>query len=308
MKLAAFDLGSNTIKVTFADHTADEGLQILGQRAKITRIGEGLDTHGRLLDTAMERTFRGLSRLVAEGRELGIERMTGVATAGMRGAANAPEFLTRIRDELGLYVEIIDGLREAELAFRAPSTRFGPGPLLVVDVGGRSTELIAGRGAEIDHRASLEIGSVRLTEKFIRTDPPPAEDLILLRQAIRKALSSAPAMPTGGTLVGVSGTILSLLGVQQGADDIDQVVKDHDGGWLFRSSVEAILADFAQKTTEERIRGSIVPRGRADVIVAGTAIVLEVLDHGSVDRMRVTDQGVRYGLLFEMITSEAISP
>lgn len=301
MKLAAFDLGSNTIKVTVAERTGPGTLRILKQHAEVTRIGEGLDTHGALLEEAMDRTFRCLSKQVQEARTLGVEHMACVATAGMRGAANAGDFLARVKDQLGLSIEIIDGLREAELAFRAPSVRFGPGALLVVDVGGRSTELIAGRGQHIEHRVSLEIGGVRLTERFIHSDPPGAQQVEAVRAYARDALSSAPSIDSRETVVvAVSGTVLSLLGIQEGEDEMSVVVGDHDGTWLRRSSVERTLADLASKTTAQRIRGTVVPPGRADVIVAGTAIVLEVLEHYGMDRMRVTDQGVRFGLLLGM--------
>lgn len=303
MKLAAIDLGSNTLKYTLAETDPQGSLQVLAQDAQITRIGQDLDKNGYLLDEAMERTFTVLKSMVESARAQGAEKLACVATAGMRGAKNAQQFLDRARDELQLDVEIIHGLREAELSFKAPSAAYGEGALLVFDVGGRSTEIIFGSREGIESRVSLEMGGVRLTERFLPTDPPQPEDLDALFEHVRGVLSAAPQAPAGTRMVGVSGTILSLMGVQLDLQDLGEAVEQGEGKALKLSEVQRIFDELKQCTSAQRIRGSVIPEGRADVIVAGTAITLAVMAHYGLDEMIVSNRGVRFGLLFEMAQS-----
>jgi exopolyphosphatase/guanosine-5'-triphosphate,3'-diphosphate pyrophosphatase len=300
VKLAAIDLGSNTLKYTLAEIDSAGGLAVLDQDAEITRIGQDLDKNGYLLDAAMDRTFDALRTMVESARTNGASKIACVATAGMRGASNAPDFLRRAKDELALTVEIIGGLREAELAFKAPAAAHGEGPLLVFDVGGRSTEIIYGTWDGIQDRVSLEIGAVRLTERFLASDPPTLEQVQALQAYVRQALKAAPTAPSTTPIIGVSGTVMSLLGLQMGIQDMGRVVSDGEGQTLSLESANQIFQDLRAKPAKARISGSVVPAGRADVIVAGAAIVLATMAHYGVPGMTVSNRGVRFGLLFEM--------
>ncbi len=251
----------------------------------------------------MQRTFGALKSMVESARAQGAEKLACVATAGMRGAKNAQQFLDRARDELQLDVEIIHGLREAELSFKAPSAAYGEGDLLVFDVGGRSTEIIFGSREGIESRVSLEMGGVRLTERFLPADPPQPDHLDALFEHVRGVLSAAPKAPAGTRMVGVSGTILSLMGVQLDLQDLGEAVELGEGKALKLSEVQRIFDELKQCTSVERIRASVIPEGRADVIVAGTAITLAVMAHYGLDEMIVSNRGVRFGLLFEMAQS-----
>jgi exopolyphosphatase / guanosine-5'-triphosphate,3'-diphosphate pyrophosphatase len=297
---AALDLGSNTLKLTVAEIRADRTLVPIHEEAVITRIGQGLDKNGYLLDEAIERTLRELVRMSKAARDHGANAVRCVGTAGLRGASNARDFLDRVRREANLEVEIIDGLREAELAFRAPAEAFGPGPVLVIDLGGRSTELISGVAGKIEAKVSLEVGSVRLTERFLPSDPPKDEELDRARRHFRGLLSSAPSILEGGRMVGVSGTIVALLGLELGIHDADRLAKEGEGRALHRAAVLEHYERFRRMPARERITGTIIPEGRADVIVAGMSIALDLFDHYGRDEMGVTGHGVRYGLLYEL--------
>lgn len=310
--VAAIDLGSNTVKLTVAQLSLDvasrganAGFQVLSERIETTRVGEGLDRSGVLLPAAAERTLAALSAFVAHARELGAERVACVATAGLRDAQNGAEFVTRARVELNLDIEIIDGGREAELSYRAPAAMFGPGPLVVVDVGGRSTEIVTGVGAQVHDRVSLPLGGVGLTERFLPTDPPTAAERSALERFIGTTVIAAPAALADATLVGVSGTVVSLLGVHLGFDDMRRVVETSDGDWLPTAAVAATIEDLARKPAAARIRGSVIPPGRADVIVAGATVLLAVCNHYRATKLRVTHRGVRFGLLTEMLATLA---
>ncbi|MCC7381099.1 MAG: hypothetical protein IT384_04680 [Deltaproteobacteria bacterium] len=300
LTVAALDLGSNTLKLTVADVAPGAPLSVRFEDAIISRIGEGLDQHGHLQDAAIERTMIALHRLRSAAQAHGATLIRCVGTAGLRGADNAAAFLSRVRSETGIEVEIIDGLREAELAFRAPSETFGPGPILAIDLGGRSTELIAGRRGRIDARVSLEVGSVRLTERCLPSDPPTDAELDRARADFRALLGSAPEASPGAALVGVSGTVVALLGLQEGIEDAAEIAGLAERHLLRRDDVAGFFEVFRRLRARDRIRGTIIPEGRADVIVAGMLIVLELFRHYGAETMRVTGRGVRYGLLHEI--------
>ena len=299
MILAACDLGSNSIKLTVARIDGDAP-EVLFESATVTRIGQGLGHGGRLADEAVARTLDCLREFVEQSKLHGAERIGVVATAGLRAASDASEFVERVRHEIGVEIEIIDGLREAALTFRVPSERYGPGPVAVIDVGGRSTEIVSGTSGQLDARVSLELGGVRLTEQFIGHDPPQPRQLDACRDSIRATLADAPPLPAGAQLVGVSGTVLALLGVDMDLDDMGEVVRTGEGRALSLTSVRAIYEDLRRMTTQERLRGSVIPAGRADVIVAGAAIVDELMTHYGVDALTASNFGVRYGLLAEL--------
>lgn len=300
MIIAGLDLGSNTIKISVAKASGGAELEILGETARITRIGEGLDKNKKLLPEAIERTMSGLGELVAFAKGLGAEKIGCVGTAGLRGASNAPEFLERAQAEHGLTVEIIDGMREAELAFAAPALSYGPGPIIVTDIGGRSTEIVTGSGAGIEARISLELGSVRLTERFLPSDPPTPSERAALKSYLDTAFEEAPVADERSKLVGVSGTVVTLIGLQLDVDTMEEAVARGEGQPLLRAKLVEILEELAAKTTAQRIRGTVLPAGRADVIVAGATIALALMDHYEKAEMISSNRGVRYGLLYEL--------
>lgn len=299
MKAAAIDLGSNTVKITVAEVSPSGEISALREDAEITRVGEKLDENGFVLPAALERTLAALGRMVAEARGLGAERIACVATAGLRGASNAHLLLERAQRELGLDIEIISGLREAELTFAGPALRFGPGPLAVVDIGGRSTEIVTGAGGRAEARCSLELGAVRLTERFLASDPPAAAELASAAAEVRARLLDAPEVAAGATWVGVSGTVMSLFGWSRSLGTIEEVVAS-DGAALSREAVARALAELAARPAPDRVRGTVIPPGRADVIVAGALILLEILDLHRATELRVSNTGVRFGLLAEL--------
>ena len=299
----AVDLGSNTVKRTIADVAPPSGATptVIEESVEFTRIGEGLDATGSLAKPAMDRTIAVLRAFKDRARELEVAHVACVATAGLRGAQNAEQFVARARAEAGIDIEVIDGLREAALTYRAPAAAFGPGPLIVVDVGGRSTEIIVGAGPAYSARVSLEIGGVRLTERFLPTDPPTASERQALEAHVRAALAHAPSANPDAALIGVSGTAVSLMGVHLGHDDIRRTVVDGEGGWLPKEAVETALEDLAVRPAAARRRGTVIGAGRADVIVAGATILLATCDHYQKTGLRVTSHGVRFGLLAEMV-------
>ena len=182
MRLAAIDIGTNSTKMTVADVSADGPLSVVSEDSDVTRLGEGVDQSRRLGDVPMARTLEAVVRLAAAARALGVETVLGAGTSALRDAVNGADFLAQIKASADVDVQIISGDREAQLAYAAVHSDSSLGipaeaSLLVFDIGGGSTELILGDVNGVGHYKSLDIGAVRLTERFLHSDPPPPEEL-----------------------------------------------------------------------------------------------------------------------------------
>ena len=301
---AAFDLGSNSLEVLIAAVGEGGALDVLHDRAPITRIGQGVEATGRLDGEAMARTLRAITEATDRALALGTTTMSGMATAGLRGASNADEFVDQVESATGLRFEVIDGNREAALAFATPAARYAAGRCGVVDVGGRSTELIVGESPHVETVRSVPLGGVRLTERFVRADPPSAETLEAIRQHVAATLQAhAPALPDQAPLIGVSGTVVALRGLALGLSDARAAVSAAEGTMLTRAQVAAALQTMAPLGQRARLRGSLIPAGRADVIIASTVLVGAIMDHYRRAAIPVSNLGVRYGLLQEMVSA-----
>jgi exopolyphosphatase/guanosine-5'-triphosphate,3'-diphosphate pyrophosphatase len=232
-------------------------------------------------------------------QKLGAERVACVATSAARDAGNGQAFLQRVR-ALGLAPEIIDGDREAGLSFLAARRDFGAdgGPLAVLDVGGGSTELVFGKEATPSFHVSLKVGSVRLFERLVQADPPTLEERLRIRATVDEALAVVPAPPAGSRLIGVAGTLTTLATLAQGlpAYDVDRV----HGAELSLADVSTLANRlWAMPLAARRELPGLQP-GRADVIGVGALIVETVLYRLRLDRVTVSDRGVRWGLLYEL--------
>ncbi len=307
-RVAAIDVGTNTVLLTVAE--ARDGVLVpLAERAEITRLGRGVDASGRLDPAAIGETVRVLAAYAAEARALAAERIACVATSAARDAANGAEFFAAAQAEAGLQPAIISGDEEARLVWRSAWRDFGgeagvPGPLAVLDVGGGSTELCLGDAARPAARRSLQVGAVRLTERHVRADPIGAADLAALRAAARAALAPLLELPglarlRGGRLVGVAGTVTTLASVLQAlpAYDAERV----HGAWLTLAEVDGLVERLAPLGVAGRAALPGMEPKRADVIVAGGVVVAEAMRLGGFERLVVSDRGVRWGLLYDLL-------
>ncbi len=222
MRVATIDIGTNSVLLLVAERSDEESgdapLRPLLERATITRLGEGVDKNRRLLDAAAERTLTCLAEYARELRACGVTRLEAVGTSAMRDAEGGQAFVARAKEILGVAPRTIDGQEEARLTFAgALSGLPQTGKVAVFDIGGGSTEIIVGtRDAlapnerHIADSISLNIGSVRLFERHVRSDPPTREELALVAADITSALATAPRPEPGSTLVGVAGTVTQL--------------------------------------------------------------------------------------------------
>ncbi len=294
-RVAAIDIGTNSVLLLIAEIRGGEAVALV-ERATITRLGQGVDRTRRLAPEAIERTLACLAEYAAEIREHAPDRVLAVGTSAMRDAEGGSSFRERAREILGVEPRVASGDEEAELTFLGALSGLGlTGDVLVVDVGGGSTEIITGDAAAGPRdKISLDIGSVRLTERHVRADPPSQADLEGVRADVRAALSTVPFRPSG-LAVGVAGTVTTIAAFVKGLVPYDGA-RAH-GAVLTRGEVSAAVAELAGLTVEQRrVLPAIDPK-RADVILAGAVLVEELLRFYGIESMTVSDRGVRWGLV-----------
>jgi exopolyphosphatase/guanosine-5'-triphosphate,3'-diphosphate pyrophosphatase len=302
-RFAAIDVGTNTVLLLVAERGADGSFAPVSERAEITRLGRGVDRTRRLDPAAIRDTVEVLARYAAEARALGARQIACVATSAARDAANGSDFFATARAAAGVAPEVVSGDEEARLVYASAWRDFGATgrTLAVLDVGGGSTELVVGDGPAPRARASVQLGAVRLTERLVTADPIPPAELAGLRAAAAAAMAGLPIAEVGdpgrATLVGVAGTVTTLAAVERGLRVYDAGVVH--GAVLSLDALERLHARLGALTVAARAAVPGMEPKRADVIVAGCAIVIEAMRAARFDRVTVSDRGVRWGLLYD---------
>jgi len=299
-RFAAIDVGTNSVLLLVAERDAAGRFEALSERAEITRLGRGVDRTHLLAPEAIDETVECISDFAREARELGAQQIAVTATSAARDAQNGRDFLRAAGERAGVEVEIISGDREAQLTFAAVRADFADrGALVAMDIGGGSTELIYGRGdvPGIAFRKSFDVGSVRLTERFVTADPVPAEDRRRLRAHLDQAFAALPPPAGRFTLVGVAGTVTTLYAVARGIEPYD--AKKVHGQALGLEELRAWTERLCDLPLQQRrsLRG-LQPK-RADVICAGGYILLAAMERLGAAECVVSDRGVRWGLMVD---------
>ncbi len=307
--LAAVDIGTNSVKLLVARGSSATRPRILHQEVVITRIGRGVGISGRLSPSAATITMRQLLAYAETAKRLGAVHVRAVATSALRDAQQGPEFVAELRERTGWEVEVITGKREAELGYRGAVLGWNVrGLRAVFDVGGGSAQVTVGEDDRIGSSRSLPLGAVRLTERFLRRHPVPASDLERLNLHLGEALGAvrrADLLPANGALIGIGGTLacLSALDLAQAgkAPSGRRVTAEEiHGHSLSLESVRGLVGRLASMSVATRKRLPHMDPGRADVIVAGAAVVAAILSALRASRCRVSTRGIRFGLLAEM--------
>jgi exopolyphosphatase/guanosine-5'-triphosphate,3'-diphosphate pyrophosphatase len=302
VRLGTIDIGTNTTLLLVAEGSDPRNVRVLDERAEITRLGRGIGSDGRLGKEGIDRTLAVLAQYVAIARGHGAP-LRAIGTEALRRAPNAAEFLGPAAALLGGPIEVIDGEREAALTFAAAVTSFpeiAARPIVVIDIGGGSTEVIVSEAGEVKSRVSLPLGSVRLTERFVRADPPAQAELAALDAEIAKHLDQVPTRTAQGgawELVGTAGTVTTLaaMALQLNDYDPDRV----HGHRLQRAALQAQIDRLAAAPQAEREKMAGLDPRRADVILAGAHILRAFVDRLGAEAVLVNDRGIRWGLLYE---------
>lgn len=290
---AAIDIGTNTVLLLVGERGADGRVRVIEDRATICRLGQGVAQSGRLLPEAIERTIA----VLAEYREVAAQHhaeIVAVATEGLRMASDRERFLGPAQQALGAPIRMISGDEEAELSYRSIASEHAGGPLRVLDIGGASTELVVGDGLQVFERRSHPIGSVRLTERFVHTDPPTAHEVAQIEDTARLAFAGQPVPPLP-ELHGLAGTVTSAGALMLGLGVYDR--ERVDGTRFATAQIVALRDRLAAMTLAERVALPILGTGRGDVIVAGMTILVAALQHCGATTLVVRDRGLRFALV-----------
>jgi exopolyphosphatase/guanosine-5'-triphosphate,3'-diphosphate pyrophosphatase len=300
-RVATVDIGTNSTRLLVADIDGsgrDAKLVTIDRQTRITRLGQGVDKDRRLHPDAIDRTVAVLRDYRGMIDELGVEKVAATATSASRDAHNRNDFFDEAERVLGVRPELLAGEDEARLEFLgATSGLHEPGPYLVVDVGGGSTEFIAGSDAP-EGLLSIDIGCVRLTEQYLHGDPPSAEELSQAVQVVRDHLSDVdrlvPAAQQAKTLIGTAGTVWTLAAIELGVDASESDRIDHFR--LTHDAAEDVFRTLATETVEQRRHNPGLEPGRVDVIVGGAIVVVSVMRHWGFDELLVSESDILDGL------------
>lgn len=298
MARAAVDVGSNSILLTIVD----DGGVVCVDEARVVGLGRGLGDRGLFAPDRLAAAEEVLTDYVARARSHGIapEQVRAVATSAARRAMNAPTWFAKVQRELGLRIRVITGDEEARLTWLGSlrDLQLPPGPRLVVDLGGGSTELVLGEDGVVSRRVSLEIGSVRLTEAFLPGSLHGAADpggLARMRHHIDAELAAFPMSPAPRVVIGVAGTVTTLATMALGLARYD--AERVHGSRLTRVDLARFVDRLLAATPDAR--RAMVPASpeRADWLVAGATVLDRVLAAARRPSLVVSDRGLRYGLL-----------
>ncbi len=306
MRVAVVDIGTNSTRLLVADVSAQGAVTQLLRESIVTRLGEGVDATGRLGDAPMQRVFATLGRYRRTIDELGATAAIAVLTSAVRDAANGAEFTAAVRDGFDLDARTIDGDEEAALTFAgATSERPHDGrDVVVIDIGGGSTELVVGRNGEVAFHVSTQAGVVRQTERHLHDDPPPPaglQALVAEAQAIFEAAVPTALCDRVQTAIGVAGTPTSCASIELELEPYDPA-RVH-GHVLELGTLEMQLARLAQMTGDERREVTGLHPDRAPTIVAGIAMLIEVLRLFGLEELEVSEHDILRGAALQLAAS-----
>jgi exopolyphosphatase / guanosine-5'-triphosphate,3'-diphosphate pyrophosphatase len=297
VRVGVVDIGTNSTRLLVAD--LDDGqIAEVDRRSQVTRLGDGVDATGRLSDEAQARVFAVLDAYAAAIEEHRCDVTTGVLTSAVRDAANGEQFRDEVRRRYGVDVNVIDGDTEARLTYLGATAERDPGegPLVVIDIGGGSTEYVVGEGARMTFHASTQAGVVRQTERHLHSDPPRHEELEALADEVRAIIAEAVSAEVRRSVVAavaVAGTATSCAAIDQELDPYDPA-RVH-GYHLEAGALELMLARLAKLDLERRRRVKGLDPARAPTIVAGVVILLEALRAFGLDEVEVSEHDILWG-------------
>ncbi len=302
-RFAAIDVGSNSIRLLVAEYGANSGLTVIDEVKEQPRLAAGVAQTGRLDGAAMERAIAALRRMHGVAERRGARRIAAVATAAVREAANGPEFIRRVRDDIGLELRIIDAETEAALSYRSVAHHFPleGGRTVVADIGGGSLELIGAVDGLIEHSISLPFGAVRLTELHLSGGESAHRAVRRLREYLRRQFRRKLPLRDWAALalIGSGGTFTNLgrmAAVRRGLSAGDPV----HGTAVSVAEVEHLLEWLAAMSPEKRAAVPGLNPQRSDIILAGLAVTAELLARIEAREIKVSAFGLREGLLLEM--------
>jgi exopolyphosphatase/guanosine-5'-triphosphate,3'-diphosphate pyrophosphatase len=307
MRVSVVDIGTNSTRLLVAEVDDQATVTELERRSTVTRLGQGVEATRTLAPEAMDRVFATLDeyRALIDDHDAGA-RTVAVLTSAVRDAGNGAEFAAEVRARYGLDTRTIPGEEEARLSFLGATSeraaRDGEGPLAVVDVGGGSTEVIAGEGRDVRFFVSTQVGVVRHTERHLTTDPPDPEELDALAADVRAILEAelpAEVRRDVAHVLAVAGTATSVAAIDQDLQPYDPA-RVH-GHRVSRAALEGQLARLSALTNADRRKVRGLHPDRAPTIVAGVVVLLEVLRAFGVDEFEASEHDILRGAALDLL-------
>ena len=298
--VAAIDMGTNSTRLLVHD-----GENTIERLMTITRLGQDVDRTGRLADEAIERVLSCLRTYKSVMDQHGVTRVRAVATSAARDAANRDEFFTAVHDVIGVEPELLSGFDEGKLSFRGATADLDPadGPFLVFDIGGGSTEFAFGTD-EAEAAMSLDIGCVRLTEKYVEHDPPRPEELVACLSITEAHLDDVarqmPHIAHAATFVGLAGTVSTAAAVELGLAEYDRDRIHHFV--LTKEAAEDVYRTLVTEARDDRIHNPGLEEARADVIVGGMCILVRIMRYFDIEELVVSEADILDGLVFSLLS------
>jgi exopolyphosphatase/guanosine-5'-triphosphate,3'-diphosphate pyrophosphatase len=297
------DIGTNSTRLLVHD-----GVTEFDRRSTITRLGEGVDAERRLRTEAMERTAEVLAQYRTVCDELAVDKIRIIATSASRDAANREEFFDLVETRCGIRPEVVSGTVEASLAFSGATASTAAAasntdPTLVIDIGGGSTEFILGDRNGVLGSISIDVGSVRLTERELHRDPPRPEELTnaigWVSDHFEEVEQAIVDIRSARSVVGVAGTITTVAAVELGLIDYD---RDRIHGFvLTRAAAEEVFRTLATESLADRVHNPGLPRARADIIVGGCCILVAIMRWLHLDHLVVSESDLLDGTVIELL-------
>ena len=297
--VAAIDCGTNSTRLLVTD-----GSRAVERLMRITRLGEGVDGTGRLSPDAIARTVSVLREFRSAMDRDGVQAVRMSATSAVRDASNREQFMAAAEDVVGIRPEVLSGMDEGRLAFAGATSELDPsnGPFLVVDIGGGSTELVVGRDEPVGVE-SMDVGCVRITEKFLHHDPPRPEELsdalMEVRDQLEDAVRAVPELNDAQQMIGLAGTVTTVAAVELGLTEYDRDRIHHF--WLTRAAAEDVFRTLATESRAARLGNPGLEEARADVIVGGCVVLVAVLRYFDLSGCLVSESDILDGLASSLL-------
>lgn len=304
-RLQAIDIGTNSVRSIVVELAPGVPFRVIDDEKETTRLGQGLDATGMLAAEAMERTISALKAYVGIGRNLGADRVRTIATAAVRMACNGSAFVDRIREEVGIDVEVVSEEEEGRLVFLSAAANFAlSGRSAVIDIGGGSVEVVQAIGRRVEHVVSMPLGARVLTERFVDGDPVTDEGFKRMKRYVRRLLREGVGEhpEAAQVLVGSGGTLSSAAAITAAAQD--RRYDSLQGFEVTRPEVMRLLADLSRMNAGERRKMPGLPPERVDVILAGTLVLAEAMKLLGATSVFVNARGIREGIVIDTIEHE----
>jgi exopolyphosphatase / guanosine-5'-triphosphate,3'-diphosphate pyrophosphatase len=303
VRVGVVDIGSNSTRLFVAD-VAPESVDVLDRESVVTRLGQGVDATGRLADEAMDRVRRTLEGYRERLDAAGTERDVAVLTSAVRDASNGADFVDEVRDRYRLDAQVLPGEEEARLTFLGAVSERDPDDatgVVVIDIGGGSTELVEGRGRTMDFHVSTQAGVVRHTERHLRSDPPARDELDALAADVRAVYADAVPVRVRDAVqhaIAVAGTATQLAAIDLELDPYDP--ERVHGHRLTLGRIEELLTRLAALPLAERRGVTGLHPDRAPTIVAGCILLIEALRTFDVGAVEVSEHDILRGVALDV--------